>query len=78
MRIRCITKCEKISLHFTESYFLFNTTDRDPCHNNPCLHDGVCIADGENYRCECSRGWAGQSCEGKHILALCYDSFEHT
>ena len=48
----------------------FLLIDRDPCHMNPCSHQGVCIPEGQEYRCECGTGWSGKGCDCKCFLLI--------
>ncbi|XP_033106905.1 IgGFc-binding protein-like [Anneissia japonica] len=35
----------------------------DPCIPNPCENGGLCIGDGFNYTCSCSKRWTGDNCQ---------------
>ena len=41
--------------------------ESDPCTiNNPCVNGGVCISNGDSYRCSCPLYYTGYNCEGTH------------
>lgn len=41
----------------------------DPCSQDPCKHNGVCIKDGGGFRCACNgTGYGGPTC----TLAIIY------
>ena len=33
------------------------------CEATPCLHDGGCWEEGDDFRCECKSAWVGRFCE---------------
>ena len=35
----------------------------DVCDPNPCMNDGECEVDGNDYKCECQQFWMGKTCE---------------
>lgn len=37
----------------------------NPCHSNPCGHDGTCESLGQAYRCKCAGDYIGETCDGK-------------
>ncbi|XP_066269367.1 IgGFc-binding protein-like [Branchiostoma lanceolatum] len=38
----------------------------DPCAGDPCKNGGLCVVDGNHFRCDCQPGWEGPSClDGK-------------
>jgi len=37
------------------------------CWNSPCLNEGVCIENGENYTCYCKNGFYGNKCQTKKL-----------
>ena len=37
--------------------------DQQACNSAPCSNGGFCINTGNNYRCECTRGYYGRQCE---------------
>lgn len=37
----------------------------NPCHSNPCGHDGVCESSEQNYRCICAGDYIGKTCDGE-------------
>ena len=39
-----------------------------PCHDQPCLNGGVCVAELNDYKCRCARGFAGDKCEEGECL----------
>ena len=48
-----------------------------PCSHNPCLNEGVCVPQLNEYVCRCGRGFQGQNCEqgeayisGRILLAM--------
>ena len=43
------------------------------CSSSPCLNNGTCFSDLNNYRCECPVGFTGQNCEGM-FCTECYQA----
>ena len=37
--------------------------DQRACLSAPCSNGGFCVNTGNNYRCECTRGYYGGQCE---------------
>lgn len=45
--------------------------DQQACNSAPCSNGGFCVNTGNNYRCECTRGYYGRQCEhGRFWLLL--------
>ncbi|KAG7514822.1 neurocan core protein [Solea senegalensis] len=42
---------------------LLPSVESNPCQNNPCLHGGSCLQEGDGYSCYCPQGFSGESCE---------------
>lgn len=40
--------------------------DKDPCRPNPCSHVGICTEIAGGFVCNCSLGFKGATCQGKH------------
>ncbi|CAF2104402.1 unnamed protein product [Rotaria magnacalcarata] len=38
-------------------------TPMNPCGNNPCQHNGLCLSTSTGYQCQCSPYYTGSSCE---------------
>ncbi|XP_078697435.1 uncharacterized protein LOC144925331 [Branchiostoma floridae x Branchiostoma belcheri] len=34
-----------------------------PCFVNPCMNDGICEENGDDFTCSCPKGWKGERCE---------------
>ena len=45
-----------------QTYFL---SERDPCHMNPCLNNGVCESVGLSHICRCQPGYHGANCRSE-------------
>jgi len=44
-----------------------NASDKDECDSQPCQNGGACIDRVNSYKCDCTPGYIGRSCErGKH------------
>ncbi|XP_022236324.1 neurogenic locus notch homolog protein 1-like isoform X2 [Limulus polyphemus] len=39
------------------------TESFDPCASNPCLNEGTCLKNTNNYSCDCRYGFVGINCE---------------
>ena len=37
--------------------------ESNACNNNPCKHEGECIAVGDQFQCACRPGFTGEECE---------------
>ncbi len=35
------------------------------CEINPCLNEGICYGQDDDFICECTEYWTGEMCEGK-------------
>jgi hypothetical protein len=54
------------------SVFLVN-----PCCSFPCENGGVCVDDGDEYTCDCTRtGYYGVDCEKRKKLQYCVGEFQ--
>ena len=42
--------------------FVFFLLDTDDCDPYPCLNNGTCIDDVNNYTCACPPGFEGRNC----------------
>lgn len=38
-------------------------TDINECQSNPCLHEGTCVDDVNEYHCQCLSDWQGPQCQ---------------
>ena len=36
-----------------------------PCTSSPCLNNGKCSVNGDNYKCECVGKWEGTECQSE-------------
>ena len=46
--------------------------DVDECESSPCLNGAACIDLDNGYRCQCTDGWQGNTCnQGNEITAHC-------
>ena len=81
----CTCECMHMSMHAhvnacTCTFYLCNVftsfiTEKDRCHPNPCLHDGMCmeINDELGFLCNCTSGYRGTHCQGaSNIKCLLY------
>lgn len=61
----------KAYLDLIDNIAIFSSTDASWCANpSTCLNEGICIDQGSNFTCNCSRGFEGRRCEiGKHFVA---------
>ncbi|XP_011471889.1 neurocan core protein [Oryzias latipes] len=45
------------------AFSLIPSVENNPCQNNPCLHGGSCLQEGDSYSCYCPQGFSGENCE---------------
>ena len=55
--------------HFSLQWIFFNCSihfvEIDYCYDSPCVNNGTCYNDLDNYTCVCPMGFTGQNCEGE-------------
>ena len=39
----------------------------DQCSGNPCRNGGICSSAGTTFRCTCTSGWMGPTCETRPL-----------
>ena len=44
--------------------------DTDDCYPNPCLNNGTCIDEVDDYKCFCVPGFVGKNCSNSKPLKL--------
>ena len=44
------------------SLFFFSLSDTDDCAPYPCINNGTCVDDVNNYTCTCHPGFEGRNC----------------
>ena len=44
-----------------------------PKEDNPCLNNGVCIPQLNDYECKCAKGYDGKKCDRGNISDSNYD-----
>ena len=44
--------------------------DSDNCYPNPCLNNGTCIDEVDDYKCFCVPGFVGKNCSNSKPLKL--------
>ena len=51
-----------------KNYRIIYIPEKNYCFPNPCKHDGVChtIQQDPFFRCQCRRGFFGESCDSKN------------
>ena len=56
---------KNVSFHDSVMNLYLSFTDVDECvaGTNPCSEKGKCINLPGSFRCECSEGWEGLTCE---------------
>lgn len=62
------SRTARVAVHVLNIYKVFTlfVTEKDRCHPNPCLHDGMCmeINDELGFLCNCTAGYRGTHCQG--------------
>ncbi len=53
----------QICLQFSVCWICFVVFPVHPCASNPCVHNGQCLENGDDYTCVCFRGTTGRHCE---------------
>ena len=75
--------CQSWRLKLKRNYiistkFFVNFTDIDNCDPNPCQNNGICKDDGASFLCNCSNGFAGNTCsESKYRYKLSPEKFDY-
>ena len=46
------------------NWHIYQFAAKDHCFGNPCLNNGTCQSNPENYTCSCPPSYTGKSCEG--------------
>jgi hypothetical protein len=63
-----IVSAVRISSFLLDTYCLSRSfSDIRPCEGQPCMNNGTCVVYLQSYRCQCQRGFTGQSCETSKI-----------
>lgn len=68
MRNRQYCRCPKNYMGDDCQHFI--NADINPCSENPCLHEGVCLPRGGEAKCICNSSWKGINCS---VSASCKD-----
>ena len=42
----------------------------EQCSYNPCFNGGMCVKQGENFKCVCADGYTGLVCQGGEECAV--------
>ena len=50
------------SVCFFPNYFHFLFSDINDCKNKPCMNQGTCIDNVNDFQCICGEGWEGRYC----------------
>ena len=53
-----------------KTYVVFTAEipESEPCDNEPCFNGGICIPNGDDYRCRCKPGFEGFHCETGKLI----------
>ena len=53
------------------------STDTNECEPNPCGNNGTCIDGIRSFKCNCTSGWTGLTCEtGDYFIHYFKNSYE--
>jgi len=61
--------------NFQNNYFFLKKKEHQttgPCASNPCQNGGICIAEGDSFRCECQGQYTGPRCQACIIYFLSF------
>ena len=48
----------------------FFSSDTDDCYPNPCLNNGTCTDEVNDYNCTCVPGFVGKNCSNSKSLKV--------
>ena len=51
-------------------YHVFFSLDTDDCYPNPCLNNGTCTDEVNDYNCTCVPGFVGKNCSNSKSLKI--------